>query len=57
MTTNPAFETDGHTNVQEAEAVFLDTTPGDYENESLGYGDADTHSCWHRFRTNLRSEL
>lgn len=57
MPSNPAFEKDTRENVQDAEAVFLDATSNDFENESLGYGDADTHGCWHKFKEYLRSTL
>ncbi|CDS43464.1 polycystic kidney disease protein 2 [Echinococcus multilocularis] len=49
MTTNPGYESDHLGNEQEAEAVFLDSTHYNFEDKQLGYGDVDTHGCWHRF--------
>ncbi|KAH9277542.1 Polycystic kidney disease 2-like 1 protein [Echinococcus granulosus] len=49
MTANPGYESDHLGNEQEAEAVFLDNTHYNFEDKQLGYGDADTHGCWHRF--------
>ncbi|VDL62075.1 unnamed protein product [Hymenolepis diminuta] len=54
MPSNPAFEKDTQGSVQDAEAVFLDTISNDFETESLGYGDADTHGCWHKFKEHIR---
>ncbi|VDN98329.1 unnamed protein product [Rodentolepis nana] len=54
MPSNPAFEKESGGSVQEAEGVFLDTTLTDFEDESTGYGDADTHGCWHQFKEYLR---
>ena len=54
MPVNPAFNRDE----QEAEGVVIDPdTIGSIENTNLGYGDADTHGCWYRFRSSMRSKL
>lgn len=57
MTSNPGYEGDILGNEQEPEAVFLDNTPYDFEDKQLGYGDADTHGCWHQFRACMRSKF
>ncbi|KAL5965302.1 Polycystin-2 [Taenia solium] len=57
MTSNPGYEGDNLGNEQEAEAVFLDNTLYDFADKQLGYGDADTHGCWHRFCACLRSKF
>ncbi|KAL5103963.1 Polycystic kidney disease 2-like 1 protein [Taenia crassiceps] len=46
MSSNPGYVGDNSGNEREAEAIFLDDTFYNFEDNQFGYGDVDTHEFW-----------